>query len=419
MEHISSLLRARQSHVELAHKVDYRRQHLSLKQRMMIISRRDRMGRTKPGALRVGAAALALLLILCIGNFFKTRALSAKVFTPVPVGEGEVQMTFVGDIMTGRYVQVYGERSGFSRIFGNLPQLWQNSSLVFANLECAVVNGDPDDYPRADKLTISSSREGVKAAVDAGINVFSLANNHAVDYGRVALRETVEYLSSLGVDYAGAGRDWEEAPSYKILDANGVKVGFVAGTNFVPAGFAATNDDYGVSSSFNSRFFENVQKSVRESDVTVVYIHFGKENVANQTDDEVRLAHKLIESGADIVIGSHPHVLQPVEIYENQKNHNKGIIFYSLGNFIFDQGQRPARNTVLLQLNFNKDTGNCLFTAIPMHIDSFHPTETENPLYLAEIQRTLTSNLPKDAYRINDDGRIEIYFQVERQQIGW
>ena len=125
------------------------------------------------------------------------------------------------------------------------------------------------------------------------------------------------------------------------------------------------------------------------------------------TDSERKIAHQLIESGADVVIGCHPHVLQPVEFYKN------GIIFYSLGNFVFDQGQRPARNTTLLQMNVNRETGAVVFTLIPMHIDEFRPHVTDNSLYLSQIQDVLTESLPEGSYTITESGLIQIPFQVD------
>ena len=408
---INSLMRARASHVELAKKVDPATHHLSFAQKMQIVSRRDRMGRTKPGALRVLAASLVLLVLVIVGGAVRSHALNSMQQKPlVPVGENEVQFSFAGDLMVGRYVQTYGEKKGYGEIYSCVKPLWENSSLVFANLECAILNGDKDDYPEADKPVIYGTRDGLKAAVDAGINVFSVANNHAVDYGRTALRETLESITEFGAEYAGAGANWEEAPSYRVLDADGLKVGYIACTSFVPPHFAATVDDYGVCSTNNSRTFRNLLKASLESDVTIAYVHFGQENVPTVTDAERKIAHQLIESGADVVIGCHPHVLQPVEFYKD------GVIFYSLGNFVFDQGQRPARNTALLQMNVNRETGAVVFTLIPMHIDEFRPHVTDNPLYLSQIQDVLTESLPEGSYTITESGLIQIPFQVDLHQ---
>ena len=186
---INSLMRARASHVELAKKVDPATHHLSFAQKMQIVSRRDRMGRTKPGALRVLAASLVLLVLVIVGGAVRSHALNSMQQKPlVPVGENEVQFSFAGDLMVGRYVQTYGEKKGYSEIFSCVKPLWENSSLVFANLECAILNGDKDDYPEADKPVIYGTRDGLKAAVDAGINVLAPNTPAPAPTGRKRLR---------------------------------------------------------------------------------------------------------------------------------------------------------------------------------------------------------------------------------------
>ena len=411
MEKISSLLRPRKSHVELARKVDYRGHHLTLAQRMQIISRRDRMGRTKPGWMRVLCAALTVLLVLIIGNALHTRALNRSVAKAEPRGENEIRLSFAGDLMLGRYVQTYGEKESYAELFAPIEPLFKASDFVFANLECAVLSGEPDEAQAADKLVLSAREDALRAAVDAGINVFALANNHAADYGRSALQKTTEMIDALGVTYAGAGENWEEAPKYRVLEKDGFKIGFLSCTDTIPKGFSANKDGFGVATSKNYRVFQNLNRAARECDLTVVYVHWGKEDITAVTDRQRELAHRLISSGADVVIGSHPHVLQEVEQY--QTRNRSGIIFYSLGNFVFDQGQRPSRNTVLAQLDVDRTTGAGSFTLIPMHLENFHPFVTDNSLYCGQIRNIMTDALPKSAYSVMGDGRIEIPVQFD------
>ena len=120
------------------------------------------------------------------------------------------------------------------------------------------------------------------------------------------------------------------------------------------------------------------------------------------TKSQREIAQRLIDCGANVVIGSHPHILQEVEQYKN------GIVFYSLGNYIFDQASRQARNTVMVQLNANKTTGEGYFTLIPMRIKNFHPYETQNKYYVTEIHKSLLKSLPDKSYTVLDNGRIQI-----------
>lgn len=405
MERISSLIRPRNSHVELAHKVDYTALHLSFKQRMQIVSRRDRMGRTKPGWMRVLAAALVVFILVVVGGKLQTRALDKKAPTGAPVKENEIQLSFAGDIMLGRYVETFGSEVSYDELFRPSKALWAESDLVFANLECSVFQ-NPDQYLEADKLTLPAKPEALSATASAGISALSLANNHTVDFGRDALSETLSLLQANGIRYAGAGENWEEAGSCCDLTADGINVGFLACTQIVPSHFTANKDGAGVATPKSNYFNQSVTLSAMRNDLTVVYVHWGNENSPKISEKQRELAHRLINSGADIIIGSHAHVLQGVEEYEG-KNHS-GIIFYGLGNYIFDQAQRPYRNTMLVQLNVNKETGEGLFTLIPMHIENFHPFETTNAVYVSEFQRCVTRDLSDQSYRVLDNGRIEI-----------
>ncbi|MBQ9532206.1 MAG: CapA family protein [Eubacterium sp.] len=234
------------------------------------------------------------------------------------------------------------------------------------------------------------------------MDAVSLANNHVADFGRDGVRNMIELLQEYDVEYAGAGANRDDAGTYRLLEADGLTVGFVACTEVLPNHFAATNDDYGVCSTGYPNLYENVLEASLYSDFVVVYVHWGNEYDLRITESQREIAQRLIDCGADIVIGSHPHILQEVEQYKN------GIIFYSLGNYIFDQALRQSRNTIMLQLNANKTTGEGYFTLIPMRINNFHPYETKNRFYISEIHQSLLKELPIKAYTVLENGRIQI-----------
>lgn len=392
--------------IQLANQADASRQKLSLKQRMQILSRRDVMGCAHNSFLRTLLAVLLVLALVIVGGKLQTGAWNAIAPTPVPVAEHEVQLSFVGDVMLGRYVASFGEKESYAELFRDSKTLWDNSALVFANLENAVIR-QGESYDEADKnLKLSASQEALQMAAEAGIDAVSLANDHVGDYGREGVRHTIEALQEYGMEYAGAGAEREEAGTYRLLEADGLTVGFVACTQVAPDHFAATKDGYGVCPTSYTNLYENVFAASTNSDFVVVYVHWGNEYDLTVTETQRRIAYRLIDSGADIVIGSHPNILQEVEQYKN------GIVFYSLGNFIFDQATRQARNTAMLQLNVDKNTGDGYFTLIPMRINNFHPYETTNGFYVSQIQQSLLKALPGSAYSIQDDGRIRIPMKV-------
>ena len=375
---------------------------LSIKQKLMILSRRDRMGRLKPTALRITAAFLMLLLCTVIINNTLALGYSTAGETALSKSENEVQLSFVGDICLGRYVEDYAELYGYSQIFDKADVLWSNSDAVFANLESAVIT-DASKVEESDKnIHISSTEASVKSAQLSGVTAVSIANNHSMDYMSTGMEQELAVLNNIDLTYAGGGLNAEEAAEYKVIEANGLKIGFVAFSDVIPKESAAHVDSAGIATSNNSAIYQNIRLAAEETDLVVVYAHWGEENQISRNDEQQEIAHRLIESGADIVIGSHPHVLQSIETYKD------GIIFYSLGNFIFDQGTRDSRSTAMAQVNINKETGDAEFVVTPMRINDLTPQSTHSSFYVKQIDNALTTSADASSYTVDSDGKIHI-----------
>lgn len=396
--------------IQLATHVHNTQHKLSLKQHVQILLRRIVMGRTHHSLFRTFIVVILVLALVIAGGKLQSSIWNANKPTAVPVADHEVQLSFVGDVMMGRYVASFGEKMSYGELFRDSKTLWEKSALVFANLESAVIK-QSESYDEADKnVILSTSQEALQAAAEAGIDAVSLANNHVGDYGREGVRHTIEALQEHGIAYAGAGADRDEAGAYHLLEADGLRIGFVACTQIVPDHFAATKDDYGVGPTSYTNLYENVFAASADSDFVVVYVHWGNEYDLTVTESQRKIAYRLIDSGADIVIGSHPNILQEVEQYKN------GIVFYSLGSFISDEAMRQARNTAMVQLNVDKNTGDGYFTLIPMRINNFHPYETANRFYVSQIHHSLLKALPSDAYSVTEDGRIQIPMKLFQPQ---
>lgn len=374
--------------------------NLSLKERMMILSRRDRMGRAKPTWYRILIVAVVLLVVMTVVQ--KNRVVSNKNIAGAEVLDGQIQLTFVGDLSLGGGVETLAEAKSYKSLFRQASVLWEDSSFVFANLETPILRQNTV-YGEADKaVTVSAPWTALKVASENGVNVVSAANDHIGDYGRKGMEHTLEALNNYGVQYAGAGANMDEAIEYRLLEEGELTVGFIAFSDVVPKRFAATSDRYGIASSSYTELYRQVLEASKYSDFVVVYVHWGSENSLMVTDEQQQIAHQLIDSGANVVIGTHPQVLQPVETYGD------GIIFYSLGAFIGDTIQHDERCTVMVQLNVTEQTGEAEFTLIPMYIEDFRPCLTDNAIYTRRIQNTLVDNLEKYEYTIDEDGRIHI-----------
>jgi poly-gamma-glutamate synthesis protein (capsule biosynthesis protein) len=166
----------------------------------------------------------------------------------------------------------------------------------------------------------------------------SVANNHALDYTRQALEDTFLRLEEAKIDYVGGGFNATEAGTPVIKEVNGTKIAFLAYTNLCPSSWKATKDKSGincVSLGNSEKMKEDVAKAKMQSDIVIVSVHAGEEYTQELNQFQTEFSKAALEAGADIIIGHHPHVVQKHET--SQINGENKWIFYSLGNFVFDQ----------------------------------------------------------------------------------
>lgn len=188
----------------------------------------------------------------------------------------------------------------------------------------------------------------------AGVDVVSLANNHAMDFGAEALAETLELLEGAGVAATGAGTNTRAAREPVIVERRGVRFAFLSYMD-VPdeAGYSmraweAGEERPGVAWLHTDEMAADIASANERSDFVVVQLHFGYEYWNAPSDSQVSQARAAVDAGAALVVGSHPHVLQRVEEY------NAGLIAYSLGNFVFDGFEGAANQTAMLRVSFGE-----------------------------------------------------------------
>ncbi|MBT9175610.1 MAG: Capsule biosynthesis protein CapA [candidate division WS2 bacterium] len=183
----------------------------------------------------------------------------------------------------------------------------------------------------------------------------SLANNHALDYGGKALLDCLKILKENGIKTTGAGRNIEEASSLNHIEVNGINIGFIAYNSIPPLGLRATHNSPGVNYLNNQTLAQEISRASEMVDLLIVSLHWGIEYLQVQSKEQEEITNELFKSGAHIIIGHHPHVLQPVYIFNQSK-----IVAYSLGNFIFDQDFSEETSTggvLLVQLYGKKVVG--------------------------------------------------------------
>ncbi len=305
------------------------------------------MHKILPWLIFIFFAGLAGFVVLNgISQFEKTIS-----YQPPPLiltKEKSIEIILVGDIMLDRGVEYQILKNGqgdFKFPFLKIADYLKTADIVFGNLE----------GPISDKGTkvgsIYSFRDDPKA-IDgltfAGFNILSLANNHAFDYGRTALEDTFLKLKTADIDYVGAGFNASEAESPTIKTVNGTKIGFLAFTDLGSSYWQATENNSGInwigeedksssSSALSLRESLLIQEAKKRVDVLIVSLHAGEEYKKEPTQFQIDFAKMVIDAGADLVVGSHPHVVQLNEIYPSAGSGQVGYVFYSLGNFIFDQ----------------------------------------------------------------------------------
>ena len=269
--------------------------------------------------------------------------------TPEVTTPDFVTLLFGGDIMLDRGVKnsVMKNFGGdYSAMFQNLD-LIKKSDIAFANLEGPVSDKGIDKH---NLYSFRMDPSVVPALAGAGFNVLSVANNHVGDWGRDAYVDTLARLKENEIQYTGGGNSLQEAEQPTIVERNGMKIGYLGFSDVGPNWMQATNTDAGLLLASDPNFDSIIQNASKQVDDLVVSFHWGVEYQTTHNARQEYLAHKAIDDGAKLVIGSHPHVAEDTEIYKN------GFIAYSLGNFIFDQYfSTNTMQGMLLQIKLYKN----------------------------------------------------------------
>jgi poly-gamma-glutamate capsule biosynthesis protein CapA/YwtB (metallophosphatase superfamily) len=290
---------------------------------------------------------------------------SAPTTVPVPFVTTTTQVlppltvSASGDVMGDRRVAQFMARRGGAAVFSQVRPLFQNADIGFVNLESPVsLRGTRNTLK---SITFRSPPALVEGLAAAHINVVSLANNHALDYGPVALADTISYLDASGIAHSGAGANLAAARAPALLTTPAGNVAVLAFTDIIPAGFAATATGAGVSPNASDRtaMLSAIRAAAREARYVIVSFHWGIEYSGQVNAEQRSLAHAAIDAGAGLVLGAHPHVLQGLEVYRGK------LIAYSLGNFVFDDHDEPIGETVVLQVKVPA-SGEPSFTCVPV-----------------------------------------------------
>lgn len=260
------------------------------------------------------------------------NSLKSEEAEPEETGTGDTTIIFAGDVLLSDYVLENYKNQGIGGVVNDtlLSQL-QSADITVVNEEFPF--GTTGTKAEDKQFTFRVNPSYITVLQEMGVDAVTLANNHVLDFGEEALLETMETLDSAGILYAGAGDSVERAKQVQKMEVNGKTYGMLAASRVIPVtSWNVENHTLGVFCTYDATaLVKEIQQAKKKCDYLAVYVHWGVERNNQPEDYQRNLAKQYIDAGADVVIGSHPHVLQGIEFYQGKP------IFYSLGNFIFNQ----------------------------------------------------------------------------------
>lgn len=269
----------------------------------------------------------------------------------------EITLLFAGDVYLSNHVLSAYDKAG--GIHGVLDE------GIRAEIEAADIFMVNQEFPFTERGTQAADKQytfrlphdRLHIMNEMGIDIVTLANNHILDFGPEGITDSIAALNEAGIKYVGAGENLEEAKKLEIIEVGGRKIGFLGTSRvYMAASWAAGENHPGVFSTYDPTLpLEEIKKADELVDYLVVYVHWGVERETSPQKYQRVMGQQYIDAGADIVIGSHPHVLQPLEFY------NEKPIMFSMGNFVFGSS---IPSTELLKIEISTD-GEMNVTEIP------------------------------------------------------
>jgi poly-gamma-glutamate synthesis protein (capsule biosynthesis protein) len=296
--------------------------------------------------LAVAAIGAALLL-----GYRTSR--SAAAVTPYPHELAQVSFAVAGDVIPHEPVRAAATAAGdgaagWDALFSDVADVFQHADFGFVNLETPVA---PAHSHGSKPFLFDAPIALIDALKANGIKMVSFANNHVMDQGWAGFAETREHLREQGLLFVGSGDTAQTAWQPVIVEANGIKVGWLGMTRWLNGGRNPDKDDQphvnffpypsesgGAPGMDEAGVLEAIKQARLKCDLLVVSIHWGTEYAPAPRPEDVETAHKMLEAGAAVIVGHHPHVLQPVETYRTADGRD-AVIFYSLGNFLSNQSR--------------------------------------------------------------------------------
>lgn len=310
------------------------------------------------------------------------------------VSESKIKLTFVGDLMCHlpqlNAAQITKDSFDFKPSFNYIKESLENSDLTFGNLETVI--GEEKDFYKG-YPTFNSPPEFVDALKYAGFDILFTSNNHAYDQGISGILRTINSIKKNQMEYIGTYFSKSDYDSLRIISKKNFKIGLLAYTYGLNINLKMNKYAVKIIDTLLIKREINQLKE-KAADIIVVYFHFGDEYKRNPSSYQKEIVRKTIEYGADVIVASHPHVVQPIMIYSSGNKIGKTLVAYSLGNFISNQRWRYSDAGVILSVYLSKINNTFALDSI-----SIIPTWIYKGLIDGKNQFYI---IPCDTFKIND-----------------
>ncbi len=344
-------------------------------------SKKRKLKNKKSEIIIISAISLCLFFIM---SFLAVNIFKGKVFeinaTKIANDDSSVKnitISAIGDIMAhDDQLKAQFDKDtntySFDNNFKYVKPYISNSDLAIGNLETTLA-GPKAKYSSFPKF--NSPDELADAIKDSGVDIVSTINNHTYDRGSDGVYRTLDVLNSKDIEHVGTQKN-DEDENFLIKDVDGVKLGITAysygqvyGSTTALNGLNIDYNDLNNLNIFNSSYvdiaFNEIKDTLdvmnnKETDLQAVILHWGDEYTRQPNKFQKELAKKLCDYGVDIIIGSHPHMVQPIEMIKSDENDNETLVIYSLGNFLSNQrneilNKKYTEDGVIVNIDINKN----------------------------------------------------------------
>jgi len=310
------------------------------------------LGRS-PSREASGAAAVA------VGG---AAAAATTATAAAPTTPATITIAAIGDLLFDlgprSLINAHGGAAPLAKVASRL----RSADLTIANLETTLSNRGEAVHGKPAHLIFNGHPKGILSLTSAGVDLVSLANNHAMDHGRIALADTIAALDKAKIGHVGAGMNTAAAWKPAIVTVKGRRVAYVTATQNVPSYFLPSATRAGVANGHAmKKLLATVRAAHKKSDIVIVSIHWGVEQSFTPNAGQKHDARALIDAGADVVLSHHPHVMQGIDTYKGK------LIAYSLGNFLFPYKTVAGRKSFILKFQYGPK-GVANITATPVYL---------------------------------------------------